>query len=77
MHRNHLPSEEREEKARKVREYFTAGAQQVWHMFPETQALRVFLSPTEYTAYGPQDEIDGGDLLPGLHCRVADLFALE
>jgi Uma2 family endonuclease len=71
------PSEEMADMERKLREYFAAGAKQVWHMFPESQTVRVFTSPTEFTTCGPQDEIDGGDLLPGFHGRVADLFALE
>jgi Uma2 family endonuclease len=71
------PSEEREEMSRKVREYFAAGARQVWHLFPESQTVRVYTSPTEFTTFGPQDEIDGGDLLPGFRCCIADLFALE
>jgi Uma2 family endonuclease len=71
------PSEDREEMMRKVQEYFASGAQQVWHLFPETQQATLFQSPTESAACGADDELDGGDLLPGFHCRVADLFALE
>src|SRR5262249_46073950 len=71
------PSEESADIERKLREYFASGAQRVWHMFPETQTIKVFTSPTEFTLYGPNDEIDGGELLPDFRCRVADLFALE
>jgi Uma2 family endonuclease len=71
------PSEEREEMMRKVREYFGAGAQFVWHLFPEPKTARVYTSPEAFTDYGSEDEIEGGDLLPGFRCRVADLFVLE
>lgn len=70
-------SEEREEMVRKVREYFDADAQFVWHLFPDPRTLRVYTSPQDFTDYGADDEIEGGDLLPGFRCRVADLFALE
>lgn len=68
------PSEEPADMARKVEEYFASGAQQVWHMFPETQTIIIFRSPLEATTYQPDDEIDLNDLLPGFHRLVADLF---
>jgi Uma2 family endonuclease len=71
------PSEDREEMAQKLREYFASGARMVWHMRPEMQTLQVFTSPTEFTTLTAEQEIDGGDLLPEFRCRVADLFALE
>src|SRR5439155_23476399 len=71
------PSEDWTEMNRKIEEYFAAGAQQVWHLFPETQQAKVYRSPTETTEYEAQDELDGGDLLPGFHCRVSDLFDVE
>lgn len=71
------PSEEAADIQRKVREYFASGAEQVWHLLPETQTVRIFTSPTDFTDYGPEDEIDGGDLLPGFRCVVGQLFELE
>ncbi len=60
--------------ASKVGEYFASGARMVWHMFPETQTLKVFRSPSNVTTYQADDEIDLNDLLPGFRSRVADLF---
>lgn len=71
------PSEERTDMRRKVEEYFASGAEQVWHMFPETQTLTVYTSPTEAAGYGPADEIEGGDLLSGFRCQVLELFEVE
>ena len=71
------PSEEPAEIARKVREYFASGAEQVWHLFPENRTAKVFTAPTADVTLGPEDELDGGDLLPGFHSRVAELFELE
>jgi Uma2 family endonuclease len=71
------PSEERADMERKLREYFAAGAEQVWHLFPDTQQVTVFFSPSETVTFGSDDEVNGGDLLPGFRSRVRDLFAVE
>ena len=71
------PSEEAAEMARKVREYFAAGASQVWHLFPETEQVVIFTAPTQSRTYGGDNEVDAGGLLPGFSCRAADLFSLE
>lgn len=69
------PSEEPADTARKVEEYFASGAQQVWHMFPETRTVKVFRSPSDVTIYQPDDEVDLDDLLPGFHSQVSELSA--
>lgn len=71
------PSEEPDEMARKVAEYFGAGAEQVWHLFPATKQVTVYFSPFDTTSFGPEDEMDASDLLPGFSCRVEELFDLE
>ena len=71
------PSEEPDEMARKVAEYFGAGAEQVWQLFPDTQRVTVYFSPYEAASLEPEDQLDAGDLLPGFSCRAADLFSLE
>ncbi len=68
------PSEEPADMARKVDEYFASGAQQVWHMFPETQTVKVFRSPSDARVYQPEDELDLNDLLPGFRSGVTELF---
>jgi Uma2 family endonuclease len=70
-------SEDRKEMMREVDEYFESGARQVWHLFPETERLRLYTSPAEFTDLGADDDLDGGDLLPGFRRRVADLFDLD
>ena len=68
------PSEEPADMARKVEEYFASGAQQVWHLFPETKTLKVFRSPLDVTTYQPEEEIDLSDILPGFRSKVANLL---
>lgn len=71
------PSEEPGDIRQKLQEYFEAGAQQVWHLFPQTQTLQVFTSPLDFTEYAPESEIRSDALLPGFRARVADLFAVQ
>ncbi len=71
------PSEERADMQRKVREYFASGAEQVWHLFPDARRVIVFRAPDDSATLEADDEITGGDLLPGFACRVADLFEIE
>ena len=71
------PSEEPADMARKVREYFASGARVVWQMFPETETIKVYTSPEDFTIYTAQNEIDCPDLLPGFRVTVAELFKLE
>ena len=71
------PSERRSQMSRKVREYFSTGAVQVWHVFPERQEVVVFTSPTDMQTLGADGILDAGGILPGFSCRVADLFETE
>ena len=71
------PSERPEDMADKVAEYFGAGAEQVWHLFPETKHVTVYLSPFATAEFRPGDTLDAGDLLPGFSCQVEELFDLE
>lgn len=71
------PSEDWRDMIHKVAEYFEAGAQQVWHLFPEFQRVTVYTSPTQAQTYETEDTLTGGDLLPDFRCNVRELFELE
>lgn len=71
------PFEDWPDALRKIEEYFATGAQQVWHLLPETRQVVVYRSPTEKATFEAAEELEGGDLLPGFRCRVADLFDIE
>ena len=71
------PSEDQADMARKVVEYFASGAQEVWHLYPETQSLTVFHSPTDSLIYGPDAEIESPNLLPGFRSRITELFNIK
>ncbi len=69
--------EDRSDMARKVREYFASGAQQVWQMYPEETRIIVFYSPIETKTLEADDVIDCPEILPGFRCRVSELFELD
>jgi Uma2 family endonuclease len=68
------PSENRFDMMQKVQEYFESGAQQVWHVFPETKTVTVYTTPAETKDYAAEDQLSCGDILPGFTCLVSDLF---
>lgn len=70
------PSEDRGDSARKVVDYLDAGAQEVWQVYPETRRVVVYRSLDDVRTYVADDELDGGDLLPGFLCPVSRFFEL-
>lgn len=69
------PSNSRKKLREKVKEYFFAGVRAVWLVDPDERSVTVFRAPDDsYNRYEGQT-LDGGDVLPGFTCPVADLFA--
>lgn len=58
----------------KTRDYLDAGTQRVWVLWPGTRSVTISDATGASRQLGPDDALDGGDLLPGLRVRVADLF---
>ena len=58
----------------KALEYITSGARLVWIVDPEPQRILIFTPPDHVRMLGPHDSLDGGDVLPGFTCPVAELF---
>lgn len=68
------PSQSWTEILEKVREYLAMGVRMVWVLDPEWQRLTVFRPDQAPVTYAPENELDGGDVLPGFRCRVAEFF---
>jgi len=59
----------------KVNEYLQAGVRMVWLLNPGNRTVRVFRESIEHsTQLGPDDELTGGEVLPGFRCPVGSLF---
>jgi Uma2 family endonuclease len=69
------PSDRPGRIASKLAEWLAGGARLVWWVYPDRREViehRPGLAPR---TIGEAGELDGGDVLPGFRCRVADLFA--
>lgn len=69
------PSNTRKQMRDKIKEYFFAGVRMVWMVDPEDHSVAVFLAPNESRTVYENGTLDGGEVLPGFSCKVADLFA--
>jgi Uma2 family endonuclease len=68
------PGDRRNKVLEKVTEYLSGGSRLVWVVWPTTRSVTVYSSDGLVRTLGPDDELDGGDVLPGFQVRVADLF---
>ncbi|WP_406695081.1 Uma2 family endonuclease [Singulisphaera sp. Ch08] len=69
------PGDTVEEVDEKVADWFNAGALAVWIVKPKAQTVTVYSAPNVVVVLTGNDEIDGGELLPGFRYRVSDVFA--
>ena len=58
----------------KVREYFHYGVQVVWAIAPEERQVYVYDSPTHVRILTGQDELTGGEVVPGFRLPLGHLF---
>jgi Uma2 family endonuclease len=59
----------------KRREFFAAGTELFWIVYPEQQEIVVSTGPEEHRVLGAGDVLDGGSVLPGFTLKVGELFA--
>ena len=69
------PSDRLAEVHVKIAEYFAAGTRLVWLVEPETRMVHVYRSLKVVEVVGTEQELEGGDVLPGFRCEVRRLFA--
>jgi Uma2 family endonuclease len=70
------PGDTVSETLRKVREYLGAGVPLVWVVDPATQTVTVYRSLEDVRVLTPDQELDGGDVLPGFRIAVKEIFAV-
>jgi len=60
---------------RKIRQYFAAGAQCVWIVYPETREVEVWREASKpQIVLQETDVLEAPDLLPGFALRIGSLF---
>jgi Uma2 family endonuclease len=63
-----------QEMERKLREYFEAGVNLVWYVYPQTRTVRVYRAPGRVLELSEDQTLDGGDVLPGFAVNIRDWF---
>jgi Uma2 family endonuclease len=58
----------------KVIEYFKAGVEVVWHIFPEQQMVYIFTSPKHITVCEGEDICSASPALPDFEIAAKDIF---
>jgi len=64
-----------EEMDRKLADYFAAGVQLVWYVYPIPRQVKVYSAPDRYIVVNEPETLTGGEVLPGFTLSVSDLFA--
>jgi Uma2 family endonuclease len=68
------PNDRAEDVREKVREYLAGGVRLVWVLWPSSRSVSVHAPGAPTRELGPDDELDGGALLPGFRVGVTALF---
>lgn len=58
----------------KVAQWLKAGVRLVWVVDSERRTARVYRADGSESLLGPDDALDGEDVLPGFRCPLADLW---
>jgi Uma2 family endonuclease len=66
----------RAEMRPKLEDYFTAGVRLVWYIDPRPRTARAYTGEEQFVEVDEHGTLSGGDVLPGLTVRSAELFAL-
>lgn len=64
------------EMKRKLNDYFKAGVQLAWFIYPKKKTAVVYRSPDKKQDIDEDDTLSGGTVLPGFKLKLADVFAL-
>jgi Uma2 family endonuclease len=68
------PDDRPRDVLQKVGEFLDAGTRLVWVIDPEKRAAAVYRSLTDVRRLGPEDNLDGEDVVPGFSCRLEEIL---
>ena len=69
------PGDSAREVAEKIAMWLEAGVRLAWVVDPESRTIAVHAPDQPVRVLKEQDDLDGGDVLPDVRVRVADIFA--
>ena len=70
------PEDTASEIQKKVEEYLSAGVPLVWVVDPANRKVTVYRSLQDIKILTADQELDGGEVIPGFRIKVADIFAI-
>jgi Uma2 family endonuclease len=68
------PGDTASEVEEKVRDWLRFGTLAVWVIYPSRPSLVAHMPDGSSRHHGPEDEVDGGQAVPGVRLRLADLL---
>ena len=68
------PGNTKAEMSRKRIEYFHAGVELVWIVDCQDRSVAVYTSPSACVVLSEAQTLDGGSVLPGFACPIAEFF---
>ncbi|MGQ9626393.1 MAG: Uma2 family endonuclease [Anaerolineae bacterium] len=68
------PSDTAEEVMTRVSDYLRAGTRLVWVVQPATKTVTEYRSFSQVRVLTEEDTLEGGEVLPGFACPVAEIF---
>ena len=71
------PDDTRKQVHEKALSWLRHGARMVWVVDPMAESVTVYRGTDDVRALGADDEILGGDVVPGFCVRVRDLFPID
>lgn len=68
------PTNKGDEVVDKIAEYFRAGVESVWVVFPSQELVYVYASPTAVRIFTRADVLEGAPVLPDFHLPLDQVF---
>jgi len=70
------PDDKASDLQRKVEAYLAGGVQTIWIVEPGTKTVTVYRSHQDVKILTADQELDGGDVIPGFRVKISDIFAI-
>jgi Uma2 family endonuclease len=70
------PGNTKREMDEKLDDYFTAGTELAWYVYPDRKEVEVYTGRHTKRTLNASDPIDGGSVLPGFSAAVAEFFSV-
>ena len=68
------PSDSAQDVHSKVADWLRAGCRLVWVVYPRTRTITEYRSADRIRILSVEEQLTGGDVLPGFSCPVEDVF---